>query len=180
MAGGYKAPFPWYVGGVSSVPGQGGYRMPFALYIGHAGPGLSVFEVEPIRVWHRQYYRRVYRGVSAVAVAAARADFTFVVSGATVQFTNTSVGLVSSLWDFAGLGGTSQRDPEFTFPTLPGTVETYTVCLQINGDILLTTCKPVTIDLTAASLAVYTLTDPQVYTLTHPEVYTLPNNEGGP
>lgn len=53
------------------------------------------------------------------------------VSYPTINFTNLSTGANSYLWDFAGLGNSTDVNPQFTFPGInPGT---YNVCLTAIG-----------------------------------------------
>ena len=78
------------------------------------------------------------------------ADFTFnpddaTVLDPTIDFTNTSVGGSTYLWDFSGLGTSTAVNPSFTFPDLQG--GSYNVCLNVASAIgcLDSICKIITI-----------------------------------
>lgn len=63
------------------------------------------------------------------------ADFSFGPTGAsvmasTINFVNQSINNDFNVWDFGGLGSSTQTNPSFTFPTdAPGT---YNVCLEVT------------------------------------------------
>jgi len=84
------------------------------------------------------------------AYAYPNADFSFgptdaTVLNPTVNFTNSSTGASTYLWDFAGLGTSTATNPSFTFPN--NDADSYQVCLEatsINGCVD-TTCQYVLI-----------------------------------
>lgn len=66
-----------------------------------------------------------------VVQAAFSASPTLVTEpGTPVVFADSSVGAVTYVWDFAGLGGSEEQSPTFTFPLEEGTAE---VCLTVTS-----------------------------------------------
>lgn len=70
------------------------------------------------------------------AYAYPIADFSFnptdaTVLNPTINFVNQSQGATSYVWDFAGLGTSTQVNPSFTFPN--NTAGSYTVCLEASN-----------------------------------------------
>ncbi len=92
----------------------------------------------------------------------------------TVQFINQSIAATSSMWDFGDGNSSTEFSPSHTY-AFSGDVETFTVCLTINGDPMLQVCHEVEVSnlLGGPTLSLWTLSTTELYNLTTEQLYNL-------
>ncbi len=83
--------------------------------------------------WLYSYERQYLPGTNTVGTVAANFKSDTTSNPPTVQFTSTSVGATSWLWDFGdGTGASTVRNPSYTYTVTPPS-EDFTVVLSINA-----------------------------------------------